>query len=112
LATLRHQSPNPPVFEKSSGILWFFGVANLHTLQGTNISHLKVPWKMIFLFHTWDMLVPRRVYLVPPRIKRKQSKRCRNFKSGIPLPGLRLKHRIYPSAFLQWVLGYNKNSFL
>ena len=53
---------------------------------------------------------------MPPRIKRKQSKRCGNFKFGIPLPGLRLTstnthtHRIYPSAFavLEWVLGYNK----
>ena len=31
------------------------------TLQGTNISPLKVAGKMIFLFHKWDMLVPRRV---------------------------------------------------
>ena len=32
------------------------------TLQGTNISPLKVvAGKMIVLFHRWDMLVPRRV---------------------------------------------------
>ena len=32
-------------------------------LQGTNISPLKVAGKMIFLFHRWDMLVPRRVFV-------------------------------------------------
>jgi len=31
------------------------------TLQGTDISPLKVAGKMIFLFHRWDMLVIRRV---------------------------------------------------
>ena len=35
------------------------GVARA-TLQGTNVSHLKVAGKMIF--PRWDMLVPRRVY--------------------------------------------------
>ena len=38
-----------------------------YTLQGTNISRLKVALKvagkMIFLFHRWDMLVPRRVHV-------------------------------------------------
>ena len=33
----------------------------LDTLQGTNISHLKVAGKTIFLFYRWDLLVPRRV---------------------------------------------------
>ena len=32
------------------------------TLQGTNISApLKVAWKMIFLFRSWNMLITRRV---------------------------------------------------
>ena len=29
------------------------------TLQGTNLSPLKVAGKMMFFFHRWDMLVPR-----------------------------------------------------
>ena len=33
------------------------------TLQGTNISHLKVAGKTIFLFHRWDILVLRRIYI-------------------------------------------------
>ena len=31
----------------------------MSTLQGTNISPLKVAGKMMFFFHRWDMLVPR-----------------------------------------------------
>ena len=38
------------------------------TLQGTNISHLKVAGKMIFLFPWWDMLVPRRVSVFSPPV--------------------------------------------
>ena len=34
----------------------------IYTLLGTNISHPKDLLKMIFLFPTWDMLVPWRVY--------------------------------------------------
>ena len=34
------------------------------TLQGTNISLMKGLLRMIFLFPKWDMLVPRRVYVV------------------------------------------------
>ena len=33
------------------------------TLQGFKISPLKVAGKMLFLFHRWDMLVPRGVDL-------------------------------------------------
>ena len=36
---------------------------NTSTLHKTNICTLTVPWKMIFLFHRWDMLVPSRVYI-------------------------------------------------
>ena len=38
------------------------------TLQGTNISPSKVAVKMIFLFHRWDMLVPRRVHFIFHRL--------------------------------------------
>ena len=47
---------------------WFRGCRNIPSYthlqlptMGTNISPLKVAGKMIFLFHRWDMLVPRRV---------------------------------------------------
>ncbi len=45
-----------------SNVIYFRG-GQKFTLQGTNISHLKVAGKMIFLFHRLrrDMLVPRRV---------------------------------------------------
>ena len=33
-------------------------LARKGTLQGINISSLKVAGKTIFLFHKWDMLVP------------------------------------------------------
>ena len=32
------------------------GLEEVYLAQGTNISHLKVAGKMIFLFHRWDML--------------------------------------------------------
>ena len=38
-------------FQKEKHHVFFLG-----TLQGTNISHLKVAGKIGFLYHRWDML--------------------------------------------------------
>ena len=46
--------------------IWYYCNITV-TLQGTNISPLKVAGagKMIFLFHRWDMLVPERDHVLP-----------------------------------------------
>ena len=41
------------------------------TLQGTNVSPKTCILKMIFLFPRWDMLIPWRVFVSPPKFSAK-----------------------------------------
>ena len=93
------------------------------TLQGTNISPQNGILKMIFRFLRWDMLISRRVIVIPYVIELKQQKNisfhggtgflfCET--CGFCLSALEvyhhLPHRIHGTGIFTYYLIYHKKS--